>query len=147
MEASPHELDTAIEDGAPVISDICEHFKWVLPGVQEILDDQPQLTCTADQVASACMFGEATLWVTDEGFVISTAEVDTFTGDRTFLVWMAWAKKRGDNCAKKYYKFFSEFAKADGFKQIEVRSAVAALMPKLVSEGWDIDTIVYTREL
>lgn len=141
------EIDIETEGGVPAISDICLHFKWVLPAIQEILDEQPQLTYTASQVATACKDGEATLWISDEGFVISSAEVDVFTGDKTFLVWIAWAKKRGDNCVIKYYDFFRSYAEEAGFKHMEVRTPILELAPYLLAEGWQVDTVVYTRRI
>lgn len=133
--------------GEPFYADIRVNSHWVLPAVQTILDEQPQLTFTTSDVYTACEEGSAALWIAYEGFVISTGETDPFTGDRTFLVWVAWAKTRGQNCVIKYYDFFEQVARKAGFKNIEVRTPVRKLEPYLLAEGWVLDTAVYTREL
>ena len=73
---------------------IREEWDWVKAGIEEILFEQAQLTFRPEDVYAACLNEEAHLWVAPEGFVISTSELDPFTGARTFLLWLAWAKKR-----------------------------------------------------
>lgn len=133
--------------GNPVFTDIRLHSEWVLPAIQEILDEQPQLTFTPADVYIACEEGSAGLWVADEGFVVTTGLTDEYTDDRTFFVWLAWAKERGQNCVIKYYEFFAEVARESGFKNIEVRTPVRSLEPYLLAEGWKLDTVIYTRDL
>ncbi len=131
----------------PVISSMSTTFHWVLPAIGEILEQQPQLTFTAGDVYAACESGGATLWTTKEGLVITTGETDTFSGDRTLLIWLAWAWKRGMNLVAQHQDFFIKQARDGGYKYLETRSAVPELKDHLVSEGWKIDTIVYTREV
>jgi hypothetical protein len=141
------DVDNTVTVVNPVFSDIRAEADWVIPAVQEILDEQPQLSFTTNDIYIACKEGSAALWVAEEGFVISTGETDTFTGDRTFLVWVAWARERRQSCVIKYYDFFADVARKSGFKRIEVRTPIKKLEPYLVIEGWVIDTVVYTREL
>lgn len=141
------DVGTTAAAANPVFADIRTEGYWVIPAVQEILDEQPQLSFTTNDICIACKEGSATLWVAKEGFVISTGETDSFTGDRTFLVWVAWARDRGQSCVIKYYDFFAHVAREAGFKRIEVRTPIRKLEPYLIAEGWDIDTVVYTREL
>jgi len=131
----------------PIFADIQVHAHWVLPAIDEILKEQPQLTFTAQNVFEACEEGTAVLWVADEGFVVSSGETDPFTGDRAFLVWLAWAREIGQNCVVKHYSFFAKAAKEAGFKTIEVRTPIPKMEQYLLSEGWDKDTVIYTREL
>ena len=146
QEQATQDVDT-VQVAEPFFGDIAVHCYWVLPAVQEILDAQPQLTFTAADVYIACEEGSAALWIAEEGFVISTGETDDFTGDRTFLVWLAWAKERGQNCVIKHYDFFEEVARETGFKNIEVRTPIKKLESYLLDEGWQLDTAIYTREL
>lgn len=141
------EIGTAESLDSPVFTDIRLHSDWVLPAIQDILDEQPQLTFTPADVYIACEEGSAGLWIADEGFVISTGVTDEFTGNRTFLIWLAWAKKRGENCVIKYFDFFEEVAREAGFINIEVRTPVRELEPYLLNENWKLDTVVYTRAL
>lgn len=129
----------------PVASCIRDEWHWVKQGIEEILAEQPQLTFTPEDVYAACVNGEAVLWVAPEGFVVNTADNDMYSGKRTFFVWLAWAKQRGQNCVLKYYPFFERIAKEYGFDQIEVRTPISELEGYLISEGWRKDTVVYTR--
>ena len=131
----------------PLLADIRKEWHWVKPGIEEILAEQPQLTYKPEDVYAAVLMQQAVLWITPEGFVVSTQEQDQFNGDVTLLIWVAWAKKRGQNCAIKHYEFFASNAKEAGFKKIEVRSPVPAIEKYLITEGWQKDTVVYTREL
>jgi len=131
----------------PIIADIDKNIEWVAPAVQEILDANPMLTFTAADIYAACKQGMATLWVTEDGMVVTTGETDIFTGERTMLIWLAWAWKRGLNLVAKHQDFFSQQARELGFKQLEVRSAVPELKEYFLSQGWELDTIVYTRDV
>ena len=132
---------------SPTYANVRDEWDWVKLGVEEILAEQPQLTFRAEDVYAACLNEEAHLWVAPEGFVITTAERDEFTGARTFLLWLAWTKDRGHSCATKYISFFTAVAKERGFKNIETRTPVTALERYFLADGWRKETVVYTREL
>jgi hypothetical protein len=141
------ETDTETRTGSPVVSDIRTNRDWVLAGVQEVLDGSPQLSYTTEDVYQACDKKLAVLWTTEDGFVVTTGETDPFTGNRTMLVWVAWAFTRGTNLVMQHQDFFIEAARDAGYKKIEVRSAVTELKSYILSLGWKLDTIVYTRDL
>lgn len=134
-------------DIEPVIASIREEWYWVKRGIDEILEEQPRLTFRPEDVYAACLNGDAVLWVAPEGFVINTVEHDEFSGDKTFLIWLAWAKDRGQSCAIKYYPFFERTAKEYGFNQIETRTPIAALEDYFYDAGWTKETVIYTRDL
>jgi len=140
-------VDTVTEGSDPVIADISCNFHWVRPAVQEILDANLQLTYTTGDIHAACEQGAADLWTTSEGFVVTTGETDLFTGERTMLIWLAWAKERGTNLVDKHQDFFIAQAKTGGFMKLETRSAVPELREYFLKQGWQIDTIVYTRDV
>lgn len=131
----------------PVLSDVRSEWDWVGYGVQDILKQDVNLTFRPEDVYAACLMEQALLWTTDEGFVVTTSEVDQFTGERTFLIWLAWARLRGQNLALKHRVFFEEAAKDAGFAKIEVRSAIPEVRDYLINTGWEIDTVVFTRYL
>ena len=138
--------DTAKADN-PAIVPIRDYWDEVRVGIEEILAEQPQLKFRPEDVYAACLNEEAYLWIAPEGFVVSSSEVCQFTGARTFLLWLAWAKKRGDNCAFKYLPFFEEVARKHGFQNIETRTPISQLETYFLADGWTKDTVVYTREL
>ena len=131
----------------PVETDITHHVGWVFPAIQEILDANPALTFTCLDIYCACQAKAARLWTTDEGLVVTTGETDEFTGERTLLIWLAWARKRGTNLVAKHQDFFVQLARKEGYKKLETRSAVPDLKHHFLSQGWQIDTIVYTRDV
>jgi len=138
---------TVTADKNPKVTDITRNAHWVGPAIQEILDANPMLTFIPGDVYAACEQGAATLWTTSEGFVVTTGETDTFTGERTMLIWLAWAYKRGMNLVATHQKFFVDKAREGGFNKLETRSAVPELREYFLAQGWKIDTIVYTREV
>lgn len=147
QELGAQDADVTATEDKPTFAQVREEWVWVKRGIEEILAEQPQLTFRPEDVYAACLNEEAHLWVAPEGFVITTAERDEFTGKKTFLVWLAWAKKRGASCVIKYYSFFAQVAKDNGFSNIEVRTPITALEDYLLAEGWKKDTVIYTREL
>jgi len=132
---------------SPKVADIACNAHWVSPAIHEILDANPMLTFTPGDVYAACKQGAAQLWITPEGFVVTTGETDLFTGDRTMLIWLAWAYKRGTSLVAQHQDFFIDQARESGFNKLEVRSAVPELKDYILSQGWKIDTIVYTRDV
>lgn len=139
-----------VSDGQPIEpypADIRSEWEWVNTGVREILQQQPRLTFRPEDVYAACVNGDAVLWVAPEGFLVNTAEHDEFTGEKTFFIWLAWSKKRGEQIGWKYIDFFEKTAKQYGFSQIELRTPIGALENYLIIDGWKKETVIYTRDL
>jgi hypothetical protein len=131
----------------PLLANVRQEWEWVKRGIEEIIAEQPRLTFRPEDVYAAVLNGEALLWVAPEGFVITTEQDDEFTDKKSFFVWLAWTKERGQSCVVKYFSFFAQIAKQHGFSHIEVRTPITALEEYLLAEGWEKDTVVYTREL
>lgn len=149
-EFTHHSLNDVIATGEavePVVADVRREWDWIRPGVEEILRNSKSLTYRAEDVYAACVNHQAVLWMTSEGFVVSTTETDTFTGKKTMFLWLAWAKERGNSLVSKYQPFFERVAREAGYSYLETRSPFLGLMPHLTENGWSIDTVVYTREL
>ena len=79
----------------PKVADIREEWSWVKTGVDKILEANKHLTYRPEDVYAACVGGQAVLWTTEEGFAVTTTEVDEFTNDKTLLIWIACAKRKG----------------------------------------------------
>ena len=141
------DVTETVVNGPIHYASIREHWDWVRVGIEEILAEQPQLTFRPEDVYAMCLKNDAHLWVAPQGFVISTTEVDEFTGNQTFLIWLAWAKERGQNCATQYIGFFEKVARESGYKQIETRTPVSKLESYFLAEGWTKHSVIYTREL
>ena len=130
----------------PQLADIRDHWHWVRDGIQEILEDQKQLTFIPEDVYAACVNGEAQLWVATEGFVITTGLKDEYARTSTLLIWIAWAEERGKDCVLKYMTFFSEEASKAGYTEIEVRTP-KPFTQRWLDAGWKLDHSVYTRRV
>ena len=130
----------------PQLADIRDHWHWVRDGIQEILEDQKQLTFIPEDVYAACVNGEAQLWVAPEGFVITTGLKDEYARTSTLLIWIAWAEERGKDCVLKYMTFFSEEASKAGYIELEVRTP-KSFTQRWLDAGWKLDHSVYTRRV
>jgi hypothetical protein len=135
--------ETAVD---PWVADVRKEWDWVKKGVDEIVSTA-NVTYRAEDVYAACVSNQAVLWITNEGFVISTTEIDPFTEEKTMLLWLAWAVERGNDLVSKYQAFFERVAKEAGYGRMETRSPFLGLMSHLIGHGWDVDTVVYTRKL
>lgn len=147
QERGEQDAENMATEDKPLLANVRQEWDWVKQGIDEILAEQPQLTFRPEDVYAAVLNGEALLWVAPEGFVITAEQDDEFTDKKTFFVWLAWTKERGQSCVVKYYSFFAQIAKQHGFSHIEVRTPVTALEEYLLAEGWIKDTVIYTREL
>jgi hypothetical protein len=148
-ESIPHSQNggTGTEVVEPVVGDIRKEWHWVKPGIEEILSLAPHLTYRPEDVYAACLNRQAVLWVSDDGFVVSTTETDPFTDRRSMFLWLAWATERGHDLVSKYQPFFERVAREAGYNQLETRSPFLKLITHLTARGWDVDTVVYTRKL
>ena len=122
-------------------------WDWVREGLQEIVEASPEITTHVDDIKQALEAETAVLWTTDEGFVISTGITEWPTGRRVFLVWWAWARKRGTDLVEKHYPFFAAVARDAGFSAIEVRTTTDAVAEHLLKKGWTKSTMTLTRGL
>ena len=131
----------------PKVADIREEWSWVKTGVEKILEANKHLTYRPEDVYAACVGGQAVLWTTEEGFAVTTTEVDEFTNDKTLLIWIAWAKRKGGKLGIVHTDFFTELAKEHGYNKLEIRSNVETVGTYLTGSGWAIDTVVYSRDV
>ena len=134
--------------GEPQLADIRSEWGWVRQGIEEILGDDEHLNLIPEDVFVACKTGAAHLWTTEEGFVVTTGETDTITGERTFLVWLAWAYKKGGNVAVKWFEFFEDQARQAGFTRFEVRTRYPDLGDYLEQKlGFSLITAQFARRI
>lgn len=131
----------------PTVADIRAEWVWVKTGVERILEANKHLTYRPEDVYAACVSGEAVLWVTEEGFAVTTTEVDEFTNAKTLLIWIAWAKRKGQKVGHVHTDFFLEIAKEHEYTKLEIRSNVDNVGAYLTGSGWAIDTVVYSRDV
>ena len=130
----------------PYLGNIRQEWHWVKQGIEEILEEQKDLTFIAEDVYAACLNNTAQLWVAPEGFVVTTGCSDEYTDDKTLLIWLAWARVKGKDCVIKYTPYFSKLAKDAGYSMLEVRTPIPA--PKRWTDnGWRFDHSVYVRNI
>ena len=131
----------------PVIANIRVEWDWVKTGIEEILADQPQLTYRPEDVYAECVNGTATLFIQGRNFAITQMEVDQYSSNKTFLIWLAWTEERGLNHAARLIAFFEQIARDCGCTIIENRTPVDKLGEYFIENGWNLDTRVFTRKL
>ena len=138
---------TGIKPTEPVIGDIRKEWDWVQEGIKQIIAEDCYLTFRPEDAYSLCVNDQAVLWVSDGDFAITTTEIDEFTGDKVLLLWLAWTKHRGRKVGGIHTDFFMKVAKENGYKKLQVRSKVKPLAPYLFSQGFRLETVVYTRQV
>ena len=132
----------------PKPANIREEWHWVRDGVEEILRLDHNLTFRAEDIYASCVSGESQLWVHPNFFNVATIEVDPFTGDRTFLLWLSWAKERGGANAVTFAKFYENVARQLNCQRIETRSAQMPAVQYAVDKvGWEIKEIIFGKDL
>lgn len=135
----------------PVVGNIRQEWDWVKIGIQEILDAQPQLTYRPEDVYAECINGTATLFIDEhKSFAVTTVEVDRFTGQNTFLIWLAWCSKKGlkrNSSIVMHTSFFEQVARDCRCSFLETKSPLDKLNEHFIKNGWDLNTRVFTRKL
>jgi len=132
----------------PVVANIRQEWDWVKPGIEEILHLDPNLTFRPEDVYASVLSGESVLYVHDNFFNVVTIEVDGFTGQRTFLLWLSWAKERGGANAVTYAKFYEDVARQMNCQRIETRSAQMPAVEYAVAKvGWEIKEIIFGKDI
>jgi hypothetical protein len=143
------EPDIEIEDGRqatdPQIANIRKEWDWVKKGIEEVIAGIPHSNYRAEDVYAACVSGEAQLWTTNEGFLVTTADEDSFTQEAFCFIWVAWAKNRGRSYALKHRVFFAQKAKDAGFDGLRLKTSHEELKPYLTSCGFELDSMQFTE--
>lgn len=141
------ETDMEGKRADPVFADIRREWHWVKPGIEGILAEDRFLSFRPEDVYAACINEQAHLWITDEGFVVTTGETDPHSGERSLLVWLAAAVYQGQGLVSVHEAFFMRVAKEAGYSRLTVRSRVPKMQNYLTELGWDIETVVYSKDL
>jgi hypothetical protein len=132
----------------PTTGNIRREWHWVKPGIEEILRLDPNLTFRPEDVYASVLSGESVLYVHDNFFNVATIEVDMYSGQRTFLLWLMWAKERGGNNSVTYTKFFEDVARQMNCQRIEARSAQMPAVDYAVAKvGWEIKEIIFGKDI
>jgi hypothetical protein len=132
----------------PQIGNIRQEWHWVKPGIEEILHLDPSLTYRPEDIYASCISGESQLWIHPDFFNVATIEVDPFTGDKTFLLWLSWAKERGGANAVTFASFYEDVARQYQCSRIETRSVQMPAVDYAVEKvGWKIREIVFGKDL
>lgn len=145
---SSKETDTEERLSDPVLADIREYWHWVRPALEEIIDQSPFMDLIPEDVYAACKAEDAHLWVTDDGFVVTTISTAMFSGAKSLFMWFAWAKKRGGAEAVRHTAFFEQVARDIGASFVEVRTfnkKLAEYVEKQV--GWELELLTLKKDV
>ena len=140
--------EVATELVYPRVANIREEWDWVRTGIEEILHLDKNLTFRPEDVYASVLSGESQLWVHPNFFNVATIETDEFTGDKTFLLWLSWAKERGGANAVTFASFYEDVARRYGCQRIETKSCQMPAVQYAVDKvGWEITEITFGKEL
>lgn len=132
---------------APLLFDIRHAWDIVLPGIEQILEETPQLTFRPEDVYTECREGRAQLYISEKGWAILTREIDHFTDEHTLLIWLAKSVNPGDHSWVYHKEWLFELAREQQCEYIEARSAIKELEPYAEATGWIVDTRVFRLEV
>lgn len=140
--------EAELEKTYPQIANIRAEWDWVKEGLEEILHLDPNLTWRPEDIYASVLSGESHLWVHPDFFNISTVEIDEFTGERTFLLWISWARKRGSANAVTYAKFYEDVARQVNCQHISTKSVQMRAVDYAIKQvGWEITEITFGKDL
>ena len=132
----------------PRIANIREEWDWVKQGIEEILHLDHNLTYRPEDIYHSVLSGESQLWVHPDFFNVATIENDPFNGDKTFLLWLSWARERGGANAVTFAGFYEDVARQLGCHRIETRSVQMPAVQYAVDKvGWEISEITFGKDL
>ena len=132
---------------SPKHADIRTCWDKVKPGIVDILKDNPLLTFIPEDVYSECVNERAFLYTSSVGFLVLTVEVDTFTKDKTLLLWIAYTYNKGGHNWLAHNEWFNDLAKQAGCRYLEARSRVPEMESYTKQIGWELDTRIYRKEV
>lgn len=131
----------------PVPADIRRCWEKIKPGIVEIIKENPLLTFIPEDVYSECVNDRAFLYTSPIGFLVLTVEVDTFTKDKTLLLWIAYTYEKGRHEWLAHDEWFNNLAKEAGCKYLEARSRVPEMESYTKKIGWELDTRIYRKNV
>lgn len=128
------------------IDRIRPHWDWVRPALASLIESTNEEIIPEDVFAS-CERGESIFIVSDEGFVVACEQQCQYTGNKTLLIWFAYAKELGHDCVGAYMPFFLELAKELGCKYILTKTSFEPVCDHLERHGWKRGLVEYTVEV
>lgn len=132
----------------PRVANIREEWDWVRQGIEEILHLDTNLTFRPEDIYASVLKGESQLWVHPNFFNVATIETDEFTGSKTFLLWLSWARERGGANAVTFASFYEDVARQYNCTRIETRSCQMPAVQYAVDKvGWEIREIIFGKDL
>ena len=131
----------------PVLTDIRSTWNKVRPGIEKILEDNPQLTFIPEDVYSDCVNENAFLFTSPAGFLIFTLQLDRYTKDKTLYMWIAYTYEIGGHQWIAHEIWIEKVAKSFNCKYIEAQSNVPGFESYATKNGWNLDTRIYRREV
>ena len=130
----------------PKLASIRNEWDWVKPGIEQILNESPQFAYRPEDVYAECINNKAHLWVTDDGFVVTTTEVDELREENFLYIWLAWSTLESSNNAVKHQHFFGEQAIEAGYDGLKSGTSSKKVADYLINKcGWQLDKIELVR--
>ena len=145
---STTEISMEERSSDPVLADIRSHWHWVRPALEDIINESPFMDLIPEDIYSACKAEDAHLWVTDDGFVVTTVSLEAHTGVRSLLLWFAFAKQRGGEEAVEHCAFFEQVARDIGAKYVETKTSTLEVANYLQQKvDWELEFLTLKKDV
>ena len=139
-------MDAVSTNETPTLADIKKEWHWVRPGLEEILDNDPNVYEIPEDIYAACVNGRASLWVTDRYFVVTQTFVDNTVP--CFLIWYAWSKDRGAKHSLAGHPFFEQMARDMGCRVMLTQTSKTSLVNHFLdSLDYEVKSTVLIKNL
>ena len=132
----------------PRKANIREEWHWVRLGIEEILHLDQNLTYQPEDVYASIVNGDSELWVHPNFFTVLTIGTDEYTGDRTLVIWLMWAKERGGANSVTFTEFYENLGRHYGCTRIEGHSTQMPAVEYAERQvGWTVSSITFGKDL
>ncbi len=128
-------------------TDIRSCWESIKPKIVEILEQDAFPTIRPEEVYSECVNGRASLFTSNDGFVILTSEEDAFIEEKTLVIWLGYAYKKGGSLLVSHKEWFNNIAKELNCQYIVMKTNTEKLSNYFLQSGWQLESKVFKREV
>ena len=129
------------------LGDIKKEWDWVKPEIEKLLINIPQ-NYRPEDVYAACVFKEAALLISKSGFAVVTIKGDEYTDEKILFIWILCSVKVHTKYELKCgWDKLEQFAKEAGCQIMETGSPLQKVGSYLMRNGWNLNTIEYSKRI
>lgn len=123
------------------LADIRTQWPWVKEGLEKVKEKCGE-TWRPEDVYAACVYGNAVLYTSPDGFLVFQPMKDEYTLEPYLHIWIAYGL--GETLVKDYDSEVVRIAKTNNYEKITFKSPRRG-WEKL--SDWKVKTVTYEREI